>query len=61
MSRAFQPYTSLEQLERLFEQEDRARANTTAVKVDRAALKNVLMDHARLIEMRGYTVEEPDE
>lgn len=37
-----------EELEALHEALDRARSNTTRVKVSREALAHILMDHARL-------------
>jgi hypothetical protein len=46
----FTPYTTLEELELLFAQEDRTRKSASSVKVDRQALKHLLMDHARFLE-----------
>ena len=42
-------YSTTEQVDLLFEQEDRPRSTATRVAVDREALKAVLMDHANLI------------
>jgi hypothetical protein len=43
-------YTTLRQFEGLHDRHDRTRSTSKTVTVDRQALINVLMDHARMLE-----------
>jgi len=43
-------YTTLRQFEALHDRHDRTRSTSKTVTVDRQALINVLMDHARMLE-----------